>query len=153
IACGAANQPQARLCWACNHLLDTSAEESSATSATDTVPVEPPASAALLAGRYRIIGKIGQGGYGAVFKAEDRQRRNAVVAIKSINLSGLSSEAIIEATDTFNREMLLLAVLQHANLPCIHDHFTDREHWYLVMDFIEGETLEEYVNRIRGCHL
>jgi eukaryotic-like serine/threonine-protein kinase len=140
-ACGAANQPQAKLCWACNQPLDASAEDSTATSA------------AFLSQRYRVVGMVGQGGYGAVYKAEDVQRHNALVAIKSINLSHLSSREIIEATDTFNREMLLLSDLQHPNLPHIHDHFTDREHWYLVMDFIAGETLETYVNRAKGGHL
>src|SRR5579859_5273727 len=70
------------------------------------------------------------------------------VAIKQINLASLSSRQIIDATDSYNREVTLLSRLSHPNLPRIYDHFTDPEHWYLVMDFIEGETLEEYLNRV-----
>ena len=161
-ACGAANQARATLCWACSHPLDASVEDITPTSATFAPPAHQPAPAAsaeapsfhaLLAGRYRIIGMVGKGGYGAVYKAQDVQRSPAFVAIKSINRHGLSSEEVIEATDTFNREMLLLSELQHPNLPRIYDHFTDREHWYLVMDFIKGETLEEYLDSIQGKHL
>jgi serine/threonine protein kinase len=41
--------------------------------------------------------------------------------------------------------VLLLSTLEHVNLPQIYDAFTDSEHWYLVMDFIGGETLEQYL--------
>ncbi len=161
-ACGAANQTQATLCWACGQPLDASVEDTTPTSSTFAPPAQQPAPAAsaqapvshaLLAGRYRIVGMVGKGGYGGVYKAEDVQRHDALVAIKSINLSHLSSEEIIEATDTFNREMLLLSDLQHPNLPRIYDHFTDREHWYLAMDFIEGETLEVYLDHSRQGYL
>ncbi len=152
-ACGAANQAQAKLCWACSQPLAASTEDSVPTSSlapASTTGLEAPV---LLAQRYRIVGIVGKGGYGAVYKAEDTQRNNSLIAIKSINLSLLSSEEIIEATDTFNREILLLSDLQHPNLPCIHDHFTDREHWYLAMDFIAGETLEAYVSHAQAGHL
>src|SRR6266852_9063690 len=138
--CGAANQAQTMLCFACGQLLAAAVEDTSRPSQADS-----PASLALLAGRYRIIDMVGKGGFGAVYKAQDLRRNGALVAIKSINLHGLSPEEIIEATDTFNREVSLLSTLVHPNLPRIYDHFTDPEHWYLVMDFIEGETLEEYL--------
>jgi len=116
-------------------------------------PTQQKRSNALLAGRYRITGMVGKGGFGAVYKAEDVQRNNALVAIKEINLGGLSSQEIIEATDTFNREVCLLSRLEHPNLPHIYDHFTDAEHWYLAMDFIDGQTLEEYLDSTQGKHL
>jgi serine/threonine protein kinase len=160
--CGAANQTQATLCWACGQPVDVSVEDTTPPSSSFASPAPQPAPAAsaealafhaLLAGRYRIIGIVGKGGFGAVYKAQDVRRNAALVAIKSINLHGLSSEEVIEATDTFNREMLLLSELQHSNLPRIYDHFTDREHWYLAMDFIEGETLDEYLSKVKGGHL
>jgi len=43
--------------------------------------------------------------------------------------------------------------LKHPNLPRIYKYFTDAEHWYLAMDFIEGETLEEYLNSAKGGYL
>ncbi len=153
-ACGAANQTQATLCWACGRPLAASAEDTTPTSSiVPTSSTESPAPPALLAGRYRITGMVGQGGYGAVYKAQDLRRNAALVAIKSINLHGLSPEEIIEATDTFNREVSLLSGLTHPNLPRIYGHFTDPEHWYLAMDFIAGETLDEYLSKVRRGHL
>src|SRR5712691_125404 len=150
-ACGAANQTQATLCWACGQLLAASNEHTvSAASPPAEQPAPPPT---LLVGRYRIMSMIGTGGFGAVYKAQDVRRNDSLVAIKSINLHHLSPEQIIEATDTFNREVRLLTGLEHPNLPRIHDHFTDPEHGYLVMDFIEGETLEEYLSHTREGYL
>ena len=150
-ACGAANPTQATLCWACGQLVAASTEN--AISASSPPAEQPAPLPALLVGRYRLIGMIGTGGFGAVYKAHDIRRNDSLVAIKSINLHHLSPEQIIEATDTFNREVRLLTGLEHPNLPRIHDHFTDPEHWYLVMDFIEGETLAEYLHHSRQGYL
>ena len=48
---------------------------------------------------------------------------------------------------------LLLAGLTHPNLPRIYEQFTDIGRWYLVMDFIEGETLEEHLSKVKGGKL
>jgi eukaryotic-like serine/threonine-protein kinase len=146
--CGAANLIQAMQCFACGQSLAASVEDTALPSVAGS-----PASPALLAGRYRILAIVGKGGFGAVYKVVDMQRRGSLVAIKEINLRGLRPQEVIEATDTFNREVGMLSGLQHPNLPRIHEHFTDTEHWYLAMDFIEGETLEEYLNRTKGGHL
>src|SRR5712692_7331100 len=128
--CGAANQDQEERCFVCEG------------------PLHAPSREPLLKERYRILVAVGQGGFGAVYKVEDTQGGNRLLAMKEINLSALTAQEAIEATGAFNRELHLLSDLTHPNLPRIYDHFTDREHWYLVMDFIEGETLEQYLDRI-----
>ncbi|MBO0781426.1 MAG: serine/threonine protein kinase [Ktedonobacteraceae bacterium] len=100
--------------------------------------------------RYHIVRQIGEGGYGAVYEARDTFYNNHRVAIKSINLAGLNATEVIEATDGFNREVKLLSGLRHPHLPRVYDHFTDPEHWYLVMDYIDGETLETYLEHSRN---
>src|SRR5437764_14744310 len=104
--CGAANQEQATYCFSCED------------------PLHVPAKETLLKQRYRIIGLVGQGGFGAVYKAEDTQSGNHLVAIKAINLSTLTAQEVIEATEAFNREVLVLSDLAHPNLPRLYDHFT-----------------------------
>src|SRR5581483_4920887 len=49
--------------------------------------------------------------------------------------------------DAFKHEAQMLASLQHPNLPHIYDHFSEKGRWYLVMEFIAGETLESYIQR------
>jgi hypothetical protein len=99
--------------------------------------------------RYIILKEIGKGGFGVVYLARDRYNRNQLVAVKQINLRNLSPREMIEATDSYNREVSLLARLRHPHLPHIIDHFTDPEHWYIVLDFIDGLTLDAYLKNVR----
>ena len=66
------------------HALETSVQDMAPPS-----PAEPPVSSSLLAGRYRLLALVGEGGFGAVYKAVDLQRDESLVALKQINLSGL----------------------------------------------------------------
>lgn len=97
--------------------------------------------------RYRITDVIGVGGFGTVYKAEDIQFVNRTVAIKEMSQEGLSAQEVEAKTGIFRREAMLLAGLTHPALPRIYDHFTTMGRWYLVMDFIEGETLEARLQR------
>jgi eukaryotic-like serine/threonine-protein kinase len=125
--CGAANEIDRSHCFACSNPLDRTME----------VP--------LLRERYRLLAQLGTGGYGAVYQAEDLLHPELPLAIKQINLRGLETRQIIEATETFQREQTLLALLDHPNLPHLYDTFEDTEHWYLVIDYFPGETLETYL--------
>nr|BBH94336.1 hypothetical protein KTA_25350 [Thermogemmatispora argillosa] len=96
----------------------------------------------VLRGRYQIIAPVGQGGFGAVYRAIDLALANRTVAIKEMSQQYLSAKEQQEAATAFQQEAHLLAGLLHPNLPRIYDHFSEKGRWYLVMDFIEGETLE-----------
>jgi len=97
--------------------------------------------------RYFIMSKVGAGGFGSVYKATDRQSGDRLVAIKEVRLVGLQPQAMIEATSAFQREVSVLSHLDHPHLPRLFEHFQTPGHWYLVMDFIAGETLEEYQSK------
>ncbi|HBE26196.1 MAG TPA: hypothetical protein DDW33_10975 [Ktedonobacter sp.] len=131
-ACGALNPPRSALCESCHRPLLLSAY---------------PGSHILFQDRYCIIGKLGAGGFGSVYKASDTQRANELVAIKEICLRGLTPKALMEATDAFHREADLLSQLAHPSLPRLYEQSCKREQWYLVLDYIEGETLEDYQNK------
>ncbi len=138
--CGAANIPHASSCFACGQALDA--------SSLAALPTQPDNS--LLKQRYRLLNRLGQGGMGSVYKAEDIDLGNRSVAIKEMSQKGLNQQEASEATDAFKREALLLAGLLHPNLPRIYDHFTEHGRWYLVMDFIQGQTLEDYLTQKSG---
>jgi serine/threonine protein kinase len=154
-ACGAANQVQDAFCFACGKPLQTATplpQYPVAGSASSTL-TGLLTSNHLLKQRYLILSQLGKGGFGAVYKAEDTQLGNRLLAVKEMSQSGLSPQEIIEAAENFKREALLLASLKHPNLPSIYDHFSEAGRWYLVMDFIEGETLEEHLSKEPEGHL
>lgn len=92
--------------------------------------------------RYRIVSLLGQGGFGAVYRAWDLSL-NKVCAIKE-NLY-----ASPEAGRQFQREATMLASLQHPNLPRVTDYFfLVGQGQYLVMDLIEGEDLQTMLDRL-----
>ena len=100
--------------------------------------------------RYRVIAPVGSGGMGAVYKAEDIQLGNRLVALKEMRQSGMDAHQLPQAVAAFRKEATMLARLQHPNLPSIFDHFEENGRWYLVMSFLEGETLQDYLNRKGG---
>jgi serine/threonine protein kinase len=93
--------------------------------------------------RYHVLCQVGQGGFGAVYKAEDRELGQRLLAVKEMNQPNGSPQEVDEEVEAFKREALMLAGLKHTHLPRIYDHFHENEHWYLVMDYIDGETLEQ----------
>lgn len=136
--CGAANPPTARFCQFCATLLPFK-------HSTDSLPDQT-----LLASRYQLISRIGQGGMGAVYKAADTRFNNRPLAIKEMSSAGLPPARLQEAEAAFEHEAHLLADLLHPNLPRIYEHFTENDRSYLVMDYIEGQTIEEHLVQLGG---
>ncbi len=137
--CGALNPSDKQTCFACGHAL-------AAAPASDAAA----GGVRLLRQRYRIVRQIGAGGFAAVYQAEDTQLGNRLVAVKEMSARGLTPEEVRGATESFHGEALLLARLSHPNLPRIYEQFEEAGRWYLVMDFIAGETLEDYLEREGG---
>jgi len=105
----------------------------------------------LLKERYRLVALIGKGGFGAVYKAEDTVFARRLVAVKEMIPGPEDQSASLE--QVFEREAFMLAVLMHAQLPRIYDYFTANKRYYLVMDYIEGITLEQCVQQAPGGRL
>ena len=102
----------------------------------------------ILNNRYMILQTVGQGGMGAVYKAQDMKRRS-IVAVKEMSLSMVPAEEQERALRNFETEAKMLSGLHHPNLPAFTGRFTDTARHFLVMEFIDGQTLEaslEYNN-------
>lgn len=92
----------------------------------------------VLEDRYRIDELLAEGGMGAIYRGFD-SKLVIPVAIKE------NFFQTPQAIRQFEQEALILARLQHPNLPRVTDHFSFEGHQYLVMDFIEGQDLWEMV--------
>jgi len=78
---------------------------------------------------------------------EDIQLGNRVIILKEIGKNNQSTQDALASIEAEKRQMLLLASLIHPNLPRIYDYFVENHRWYFVMDFLAGETLEEYLRK------
>ena len=93
--------------------------------------------------RYRIVKLLGQGGFGAVYRAWDSNLNKPCALKENLDVSP-------EAQRQFTREATVLANLSHPNLPRVTDHFIlPGQGQYLVMDFVEGDDLASIL-RERG---
>ncbi len=98
----------------------------------------------LLGGRYRVARLVGKGGFGAVYEAVDeRFQARRVVAIKEMSDAHLNLTEKAQAIQDFRHEADLLVQLHHPNLPNVSDFFEEAGKAYLVMEFVEGKTLEK----------
>lgn len=147
--CGLANDTDAAYCAACQHPLELVSEE--LLSGAQVVALQP---GTVLAGHYQIGEEIGRGGFSLVYAAVDLENQSHPVAVKRIPLAALSQRQVIEATETFNREVTLLSLLKgEPGIPLFYESLTDAENWYLIMQYIPGQTLEAYVQDQPGGYL
>ncbi len=91
--------------------------------------------------RYRIARLLCRGGMGAVYRAWDLNLNMAVALKEMIPQAGLEARKLGELRAQFQREAQVLAGLTHPNLPRVTDFFDWMGNSYLVMDFVEGESL------------
>ncbi len=165
--CGAGNRDTARFCMQCSASLTTplpAQEQVCANCGTRNptaasyclhcaTPLHASTPAAgltgllpqnyLLSGRYLIVKRLGKGGMGAVYQASDTRISGKLWAIKEMSDAALLDPADKQqARDAFQREAQMLALLDHVNLPKVNDFFMEGGKLYLVMDFIDGQTLQ-----------
>lgn len=105
----------------------------------------PPNS--FLRGRYLILRKVGQGGMAAVYQATDvTLPAGSLWAIKEMSDAALSASDRAYAVNSFLQEANLLRMLNHPNLPKVVDVFDEGGKHYLVMEFIQGQTLQNMLD-------
>ena len=98
-------------------------------------------SSRLLAGRYELIEKIGEGGMAIVYKAKCRLL-NRYVAIKILRPEFTKDEQFVE---NFRRESQAAAGLSHPNIVSVYDVGQEGNIHFIVMELVEGKTLSELI--------
>ncbi len=97
-----------------------------------------------LQNRYKILGVIGVGGMGAVYKAQDLRFANVqrLCAVKEMINTATDLQVQQMIIRNFEREASILATLSHPAIPQVYDYFTEGKRSYLVLEFIPGQDLE-----------
>jgi serine/threonine protein kinase len=144
--CGTVNSMSNARCLTCGQPLSVPAHGNVLTPA---LPIFSPPNK-LLKHRYRVLQIIGKGGMGTVYIGEDTHLGNRLVAVKEMSQHNLSPLERRAAARNFKQEAHLLASLQHPHLPSIYDHFEEDQRWYLVMSFVKGQTLANYLDVKNG---
>ena len=98
-------------------------------------------------GRYKIIQRIGTGGFGVTYKAFDRKSAtpDTVIAIKTLNEKRQRQANFEQLQENFLNEALSLARCSHPHVIRVEGVFMEGQLWAMVMDYIEGESLEDYI--------
>ena len=97
-------------------------------------------------GRYTVLGELGRGAMGLVYRAVDPVLEREV-ALKTL-LSNLSPEAMSEVRERFLREARAAARLNHPNIVTIYDIGRSEDVAYIAMEFVEGRELQGILNEI-----
>jgi serine/threonine protein kinase len=102
----------------------------------------------ILQERYVIVHQLGTGGMGTVYLTQDRRLSNRFCAVKEMIPDPTATPTERgQMEQQFQREAAILAELSHTHLPKVFDYFVEGGNYYLVMDYIEGETLETKLQR------
>ena len=95
----------------------------------------------ILNDRYRVLNVLGKGGMSNVYLVED-QKLHSQWALKEM-LDIYPDDEKEEILEQFRKEARILAGMKHSNLPRVFDSFEENNRHYLVMEYIEGLTLED----------
>ncbi|HEX6870289.1 MAG TPA: Stk1 family PASTA domain-containing Ser/Thr kinase [Micromonosporaceae bacterium] len=104
--------------------------------------VADPLHGALLSGRYRVLGRLAQGGMATVYQARD-ERLDRIVAVKLIHPDRTRDPRFL---DRFADEAKTVARLTHPNIVAMYDQGMHEGAPFLVMEFVRGRTLREVLN-------
>ena len=126
--CGAANGPDARFCGECG---------------AATAAAGPAVIGRDIAGRYRLIAKLGEGGMGAVYRAEQISLKRTV-AVKLLRPDVVGNQMVLRR---FNAEAEAVAKLNHPNTVNIYDFGQDTDGTlFIAMEYIEGRSLRQVIH-------
>jgi hypothetical protein len=94
--------------------------------------------------RYEVEALLGKGGFGATYRARDRERFDQPCALKELLPAKATNPKVL---GLFEREARILLALRHPGIPSLHAYFTESGRYYLVQDFVAGATLAQLVQK------
>ncbi|MBI3927332.1 MAG: protein kinase, partial [Armatimonadetes bacterium] len=97
----------------------------------------------LVEGRYEIVRVVKAGGFGAVYEGRDHHLNCVPCAVKEMVQPSADCPESDLIRRRFREEMRFLTLLEHPNIPKIRDFFVSQGQFYIVMDFIHGQNLED----------
>ena len=111
-------------------------------------PGEGSREGSLLHGRYRLLERLGAGGFGVVWRAQD-ELLHREVALKRIalspELSSLEGHDDLQAGERASREALAAARLAHPAIVALYEAYVDDDAFYLVSELVHGDTLAQLI--------
>jgi len=96
--------------------------------------------------RYQVIGEIGRGGMGYVYKARDKKLKR-FVALKMLHPEMNREPRVVLF---FKREAMSIASLNHPNLVSLYDMGKEKGCFFMVMEYLEGGTLKSHIKKNHG---
>lgn len=160
--CGAENRDDSRFCNNCGKSIDqtmasamtmmgsltktTPGTTSTGTGSGNSRTLTPGAQ--LQNGRYTITKMLGEGGMGAALLASDLRLDGKPVVIKELLSNNPDATQTQEDVRNFEREMKTLAHIDHPLVPNVTDHFEEGTRYFMVQEYVEGENLEERMDRV-----
>ena len=137
LKCGHENSANARYCATCGQVLP--AVERASLSQGQTMDN----------GQYRIVRQVGKGGMGAVYIAQNTQAFDRLCIIKEM-IPYYEPGQEDKARERFVQEARILAALKHPNIPDMYGFFSEKGHNYIVMEYIEGKSLDKMLEEDKG---
>ena len=102
----------------------------------------------LISGGYHLEEPIGRGGMATIYRAIDL-RMGRTVAVKILREVYSSDPKFVTR---FQREARAASALQHPNIVQVFDYGQSGEHYYIVMEFVDGSDLRRYLKKQRHPH-
>ncbi len=138
------NPDTSRFCGSCAEVLNSEKQPLPSFTKTIETPAHALSKDSLIAGKYRIVGEIGRGGMGVVYKAEDIKLRRTV-ALKFLPAQWTADP---DARERFVHEAQAASALDHPNICNVHEiEETEDGRIYIAMACYEGESLRDMLKR------